>query len=374
MITDAIVVSKPGAPFQYQQIELHDNLRANEVLVHIKATGVCHTDLNFSKEKTMPELFPAVLGHEGAGVVERTGSNVTKFARGDHVAVVFSSCGECKYCLRKQSSYCDLWFQYNFGIGRLDGSKVFSSLTTGRPITSHFFGQSSFARHILVSQNGLVKVDKDLPFEQVAALGCGIMTGAGAMLNVVEPSSDMAVAVVGVGAVGLSAIMALKMLETPPKRIIAIDIVPTRLEMARLFGATHGVNSKVRPELMKVLLDITSGRGVDGAIDTTGKPEVIKELVHSAARKGKVVTVGVGDLSAEASLNMFEMVNAGCSYVGCNQGDCYPQEFLPRLLAANQEGRFPYDQLIKTYRAKDIEKAAHDIHSGTTVKAVLLWD
>ncbi|KIW32473.1 uncharacterized protein PV07_04018 [Cladophialophora immunda] len=374
MITDAIVVSKPGAPFQYQQIELHDNLRADEVLVRIKATGVCHTDLNFAKEKTMPELFPAVLGHEGAGVVERTGSNVTRFVNGDHVTVVFSSCGECKYCLRKQSSYCDLWFQYNFGIGRLDGSKVFSSLSTGRPITSHFFGQSSFARHILVSQNGLVKVDKDLPFEQVAALGCGIMTGAGAMLNVVEPASEMTVAVVGVGAVGLSAIMALKMLETPPKKTIAIDIVPTRLELARSFGATHGVNSKVRPELMKVLLDITGGRGVDGAIDTTGKPEVIKELIHSAARKGKVVTVGVGDLSAEASLNMFEMVNAGCSYVGCNQGDCYPQEFLPRLLAAHQEGRFPYDQLIKTYRAKDIEKAAHDIHSGTTVKAVLVWD
>ncbi|EXJ66956.1 uncharacterized protein A1O5_10151 [Cladophialophora psammophila CBS 110553] len=374
MITDAIVVSKPGAPFQYQQIELHDNLRADEVLVRIKATGVCHTDLNFSKEKTMPELFPAVLGHEGAGVVERMGSNVTKFAKGDHVVVVFSCCGECKYCLRKQSSYCDLWFQYNLAVGRLDGSKVFSSLTTGRPIMSHFFGQSSFARHILVSQNGLVKVDKDLPFEKVAALGCGVMTGAGAMLNVIEPASDMAVAVVGVGSVGLSAIMALKMLETQPKKIIAIDIVPARLELARSFGATHGVNSKVRPELMKVLMDITSGRGVDGSIDTTGKPEVIKELVHSAARKGKVVTVGIDDLSAEASLNMFEMANAGCSYIGCNQGDCYPQEFLPRLLAANQQGKFPYDQLIKTYRANDIEKAAHDVLSGMTVKAVLLWD
>ncbi|KIW95717.1 uncharacterized protein Z519_04302 [Cladophialophora bantiana CBS 173.52] len=374
MITDAIVVSKPGAAFQYQQIELHDNLRADEVLVRIKATGVCHTDLNFSKEKAMPELFPAVLGHEGAGVVERTGSSVTKFAKGDHVVVVFSCCGECKYCLRKQSSYCDLWFQYNLAVGRLDGSKVFSSLTTGRPITSHFFGQSSFARHILVSQNGLVKVDKDLPFEKVAALGCGVMTGAGAMLNVVEPASDMAVAVVGVGSVGLSAIMALKMLETPPKKIIAIDIVPARLELARSFGATHGVNSRVRPELMKVLMDITSGRGVDGSIDTTGKPEVIKELVHSAARKGKVVTVGIDDLSAEASLNMFEIVNAGCSYIGCNQGDCYPQEFLPRLLAANQQGKFPYDQLIKTYRANDIAKAAHDVLSGTTVKCVLVWD
>ncbi|KAH0837240.1 hypothetical protein AYO21_11608 [Fonsecaea monophora] len=394
MITDAIVVSKPGAPFQYQQLELHDNLRPDEVLVRIKATGVCRTDLNFSKEKTMPELFPAVLGHEGAGVVERTGSNVTRFVKGDHVTVVFSSCGECKYCLRKQTSYCDLWFQYNLGIGRLDGSKVFSSLSTGRPITSHFYGQSSFARHILVSQSGLVKVDRGLSFEMAAALGCGVMTGAGAMLNVLDPTSDMTVAVVGVGAVGLSAIMALKMLETPPRKIIAVDIVPARLELARSFGATHGVNSQVRPELMKVLWDITNGRGVDGAIDTTGKPQVIQELVHSAARKGKVVTVGVEDvcpwtsspfiaqadensppkLSAEPSLNVFEMVNAGCTYIGCNQGDCYPPEFLPRLLAAHYEGLFPYDQLIKTYSAKDIEKAARDVLSGDTVKAVLLWE
>jgi aryl-alcohol dehydrogenase len=119
------------------------------------------------------------------------------------------------------------------------------------------------------------------------------------MLNVINPTSDMAVAVVGVGAVGLSAVMALKLLEHPPRKIIAIDIVPARLEMARRFGATHGVNSKVRPDLMKVLMDITHGRGVDGAIDTTGRPQVVKELIHSAARKGKVVTVGVGEVCCQ---------------------------------------------------------------------------
>ncbi|KAJ9609712.1 hypothetical protein H2200_006040 [Cladophialophora chaetospira] len=374
MITDAIVVSSPGAAFQYQQVELNDNLRPDETLVRIKATGVCHTDLNFSKEASMPDLFPGVLGHEGAGIVERVGSGVTKVAEGDHVIVVFSCCGECKYCERKQSSYCDVWFQYNFGIGRLDGSKTFSNPDNGKRITSHFFGQSSFAKHILVSQNGLVKVDKEIPFERLAPLGCGVMTGAGAMLNVLSPASDEAVVVVGAGAVGLSAIMALKTLEKPPRKIIAVDIVAERLELARSFGATHGVNSKHRPELMKVLMDITDGRGVNGAIDTTGRPAIVKELIHSAARKGKVVTVGVGDLSAEASANIFELVNAGVSYVGCNQGDCYPQEFLPKLLTANQQGKFPYDQLIKTYSAKKIEEAAHDIHSGKTVKAVLVWD
>jgi aryl-alcohol dehydrogenase len=179
MITEALVVSKPGAPFKYQQVELHETLRPDEVAVRIKATGVCHTDLNFAREESMPELFPAVLGHEGAGIVERVGKDVTTVSPGDHVIVCYTSCGECKYCRRKESSYCDLWFQYNFGIGRLDGSKTFSSMTDGKRITSHFFGQSSFARDILVSEKGLVKVDKHIPFEILAPLGCGVMTGAG---------------------------------------------------------------------------------------------------------------------------------------------------------------------------------------------------
>lgn len=185
MITDALVVSEPGAPFQYRQVELNDELRPEEVAVRVKATGVCHTDLNFSKEKSMPALFPAVLGHEGAGVVEGVGSGVTKVAVGDHVIVCYTCCGECKYCLRKETAYCDLWFQYNFGVGRLDGSKAFSdTVDGGKWITSHFFGQSSFARNIVVSENGLVKVvDRDVPFERLAPLGCGLMTGAGGKLQ-----------------------------------------------------------------------------------------------------------------------------------------------------------------------------------------------
>jgi aryl-alcohol dehydrogenase len=135
-----------------------------------------------------------------------------------------------------------------------------------------------------------------------------------AMLNVVSPSPDETVVVVGVGAVGLSAIMALKTLEFPPKKIIAVDIVPARLEMARSYGATHGVNSKVRPELMKVLMDITGGRGVDGAIDTTGRPAVVKELIHSAARKGKVVTVGVGDVSSVPSILVGAVADLSSSF------------------------------------------------------------
>lgn len=374
MITEALVVASPGAPFKYQKVDLDDTLRPAECLVRIKATGLCHTDLNFADEKSMPDLYPAVLGHEGAGIVERIGEKVTKVKKGDHVVITYTSCGECKYCLRKETSYCNFWFKYNFGVGRLDGSKVFSERKSGKRITSHFFGQSSFAKDILVSEEALIKVDDDIPFRELAPLGCGLQTGAGAMLNVIQPTHDMMVAVVGVGVVGLAAIMACKLLEKKPKRIIAVDIVPARLELARKYGATHGINSKVNPDLFQSLMDISKGEGIDGSIDTTGQPTIIKHLVNAAARKGKVVSVGVGALDAESSFNIFNTVNAGMSYTGCCEGSCYPPEFIPMLLAAKKEGKFPFDELIKDYAAKNLDKAAHDVHAGSTVKAVLLWD
>lgn len=179
MKTEALVVNTPGAAFEFQEVDLDDTLRNDEVLVRMMATGVCHTDLNFRNEKSMPDLFPAVLGHEGAGIVERIGSTVSKVAPGDHVVVTYTSCGECGYCRRKETSYCDSWFKYNVGVGRLDGSKVFSSTDDSTSITSHFFGQSSFARDILVSETALVKVDEGIPFRELAPLGCGIQTGAG---------------------------------------------------------------------------------------------------------------------------------------------------------------------------------------------------
>jgi len=375
MLTQAIVVDSPGAPFRYQNVELDDQMRDDEVHVQVKATGICHTDVKFSREDKIADMFPGVMGHEGAGIVKSVGPKVTSVQPGDHVIIVFSCCGECSYCERKMTGYCDVWFQYNFGAGRVDGSKAFRYPNGGRRVCSHFFGQSSFARDVYVKQTGLVKIeDKSIPFDKLAPLACGLMTGAGGMLNVIQPTHEMSVVVVGTGSVGLAAIMALKLLSKPPRRIIAVDIVPSRLELARSFGATHGVNSKVRPNLMEVLLDITDGKGVDGSIDATGRADVIQNLVHSTARKGKVVTIGTGGSQSEVTLNLFEMVQGGVNYVGCQQGDAYPQEFLPRLMDAHKEGKFPYDQIVKTYAVKDVAKAIHDMESGETIKPVLLWD
>lgn len=398
MRTEGIVVSSPGAPFKYTtHLAIDSPLRPDEVHVRIKATGICHTDLIFSREHKMADMFPVVMGHEGAGVVSALGADVparSGLAVGDRVIVVYSCCGECAYCERRETGYCDLWFQYNFGVGRADdASRVYWDTKKGTRVCGHFFGQSSFARDVFVKWTGLVKVDErrfgDVPFERLAALACGVMTGAGGMLNVVRPRAGTDVCVVGTGSVGLSAIMAVGLADHTapegdgggeegggghPKRIIAVDVVPARLEQARACGATHGVNSRAHPNLMETLLDITDGKGVDGAIDTTGRADVVQNLVHSCARKGKVVTIGTGGTQSEVTLNLFEMVQAGCSYVGCQQGNCYPQEFLPMLLQANKEGKFPYERLIKTYPVRDVQKAMEDMESGKVIKPVLLWD
>lgn len=194
------------------------------------------------------------------------------------------------------------------------------------------------------------------------------------MLNVVRPSVEDTVLVVGAGAVGLAALMALKLLPSPPTLVIAVDVVPERLEMAKKYGATHLINSKDIPDLKAALKEATDGKGVDGAIDTTGRPEVLRTLLESAAKKGVVVSVGVGKLTAEVSTVIFDTVNTGRTYVGCCMGNCFPQEFIPLLVDAWKEGRFPFPDLIKQYPARDMNIAAEDVLKGNVVKAVLVWE
>lgn len=199
-------------------------------------------------------------------------------------------------------------------MGRADGSKAYST-KDGGSITSHFFGQSSFSKYAVVMATSVVKVDKSLPLEDLAPLGCGVMTGAGcecfffthhpvlvaehesAILNVMKPKSDDIVCVVGVGAVGLAALMALKLCPSPPRKVIAVDIVPERLELAKKYGATDLVNSREVNDLKTALLDVTDGKGIDGTIDTTGRPGIVGDLLKATAKKGMVVQVGVGQVS-----------------------------------------------------------------------------
>lgn len=221
---------------------------------------------------------------------------MTTLSPGDNVLISYTSCGNCSNCESHHTSFCKDWEQDNFGVGRHDGSKAYSS-TSGEAITSHFFGQSSFARHAVATERSVVKVPADAPLELLAPLGCGIMTGAGAMLNVIKPTASSTVAVVGAGAVGLAAIMALKLNKEQPKKVIAVDLVPARLEMAKKYGATHVINSAEVKDLKAALLELTDGEGVSGSVDCTGRAEVVNTLMDSTAKRGIVVSVGVGRVS-----------------------------------------------------------------------------
>jgi aryl-alcohol dehydrogenase len=237
---------------------------------------------------------------KGAGSVAAVGSKVSSVAVGDNVIISYTSCGDCRNCKSHKTSFCKDWEQDNFGVGRHDGSKAYSS-TSGEPITSHFFGQSSMARHCVASERSVIKVPAEAPLEMLAPLGCGVMTGAGAMLNVVKPDAHSSVAVAGAGAVGLAAIMAAKLGPEPPKQLIAIDVVPSRLELAKKYGATHIINSAEVKDLRQALLDLTDGEGISGAIDCTGRPDVINSLIESTGKMGITVTVGVGRVSSHCS-------------------------------------------------------------------------
>lgn len=374
MLTDALVVSEPGAPFKLQSIQVDEKLRDNEVLIKIKASGLCHTDLNFSKEQSIPGLFPAVFGHEGAGEVVSIGSSVTTLAPGDAVLISYTSCGSCNNCKSKHSSFCRDWERDNFGVGRPDGSKAYAS-ESGSEITSHFFGQSSFSRLCVASERSVVKVPSNTDLAKLAPLGCGIMTGAGAMLNVVQPHKPTSVCVVGAGAVGLAAIMAVNLIPEAekPKIVIAVDVVESRLEMAKKYGATHVINS-MKSDLKTELLKITDGEGVSGSIDCTGRVEVVNTLIDSTAKRGITVAVGVGRLDANAEANIFNTVNNGRIFTGCCMGSCYPQEFIPMLVDAEKKGDFPFTELIKTFPVAEVESAIKGVHDGTVVKAVLTWE
>ncbi|QSZ36169.1 hypothetical protein DSL72_007294 [Monilinia vaccinii-corymbosi] len=386
MRTKALVIDRPGADFTYRDIDVDENIRATEVLVQIVASGVCRTDLDFS-QNDIEGMFPAVLGHEGAGIISQVGSKVSDLQVGDRVVLGYTSCGECKYCLRNQTSFCGDWEIDNFGIGRGgDGSKAYAfpadegagekaEAAEGADemeITSHFFGQSSFSKFAVADARCCIKVgepgdDVDLP--SLAPLGCGILSGAGAMLNVINPSAEDIVCVVGAGSVGLAAVMALNFLKDKPKQIIVVDVIEERLKLAKKYGATHVVNPSTERDLPGALKRITNFEGLDASIDATGRIEILRDLLEATAKLGTVCS-----LDSEVSINVFNAVNSGRKYVGCCMGNVYPPEFVPKLIQGWKDGIFPFTDLIKRYSAEEMELAKSEMLDGTTVKAVLVWD
>jgi aryl-alcohol dehydrogenase len=357
-ITAAVSRGPTDAP-TLEELELEEP-RAGEMRIRLVATGICHTDLHEHPGRHSPH--PIVLGHEGAGVVEKLGEGVSGFEVGDHVILSGNSCGQCPSCKANRPTYCDLAMPLCFGGQRLDGS---TSLDAGA-VHSHFFGQSSFASHCLVPQRTAVKMDKDLPLEKLGPLGCGVVTGAGAVIEALRVGYGDTIAVFGTGGVGLSAVMAARLVGA--RRIVAVDINRERLELARELGATdcipadeEGVAEKVRA---------VTGRGVDFSFNTTTVPEVHTWALEVLAMNG---TAGfVAAPRGEWAPKMFAMLAGGRQLRGILGGDAHPGIFIPKLTDYWRQGRFPFDRLLTFYPFAEIDRAFADAHSGTAIKPVLL--
>ncbi|MEO0030533.1 MAG: hypothetical protein RIS94_291, partial [Pseudomonadota bacterium] len=314
---EAAVFRTPGAPPVIERV-LIDQPREGEVLVAICAVGVCHTDMVL-RDGMLPMPFPVVLGHEGSGVVEVVGAGVSEVGPGDHVVLSFDSCGHCPSCDVDAPAYCHSWFPLNFGGGRRDGSTALQDMA-GHPVHSHIFGQSSFATHALVHERNLVKVEKDLPLEILGPLGCGIQTGAGTILNVLQPEPGSSVAVIGAGAVGSAAIMAARIVGASP--IVALDIDPERVVFALELGATHGFKAD-SATMSDHARNAGCAQGFDYIIDTTGNPAVVNAAIPALAPRGEIALVGAyppARVEADASF----MMSGGRSIRGVVEGGADP--------------------------------------------------
>jgi len=360
----AAVTEEKGAPFRLQELELGE-LRPDEVLVKVAAAGICHTDL-ICRDQWYPVPLPAVLGHEGAGVVEQVGSAVTRVAAGDRVGMSFHSCGACPTCQTGRPSYCHAFFEHNFASARpADGSSVLSR--DGQPIHAHFFGQSSFASHAVANQRNVVKLDSEIPLEIVAPFGCGIQTGAGAVLNTLRAPAGSTLAVFGTGAVGLSAVLAGVIAGCTT--IVGVDVNPERLALARELGATHTIDGRDL-DAVEEIRRIT-GTGVDFSLETTASPRVFRQAVESTGPTGVCGLIGAPAFGTEVSLDMNSILVAGRTVRGIVEGDSVPDVFLPRLVRLWEQGRFPVERLMKHYDFDRIEEAVADAESGRVIKPVL---
>jgi aryl-alcohol dehydrogenase len=360
----AAVVDEKSAPFELRELEL-EAPRSGEVLVRIVATGICQSDLHV-RDQEYPVPLPAVFGHEGAGVVAAVGATVNSVSPGDHVILSYQSCGQCRPCLQGHYSYCQRAFEANFGGARLDGSNGLHHNGAGPDVHGHFFGQSSFATYSLATERNVVNVPPDVPLELLGPLGCGLQTGAGAVLNSLKVPARASLAVFGTGAVGLAAVMAAGIAGAHP--IVAVDINPKRLELARELGASHVLDPR-GVDLRDALAEIVPG-GLDFVLEITARPEMLKTAVDVLAPLGTAALIGGAPLGTEAPIDMNNLL-FGRSVRGIIQGDSIPQLFVPQLIELYRAGHFPFDRLVRFYEFEEINQAAADTRSGATIKPIL---
>ncbi len=361
-ITAAIMREKGGA-FSLEEVEL-DDPRDDEVLVRIVACGICHTD-TLPRDQVVPAPFPAVYGHEGSGVVEKVGSRVSRLKPGDHVVMSCNSCGYCDTCQTGHPMYCRDFFKANFGFARMDGSPTMFKCE--EVIHGGFFSQSSFATYAIGTERSVVRIPPDVPLELMGPLGCGVQTGAGAVINSLHPQAGDSIAIYGAGSVGLSALLGAVVTGCAVR--ICVDPKEERLTMARELGATHVVNP-AKTDPVQAIREITGGLGTQFSLETSGNLKALRQAVDSIRILGECGMVGAPPFGSEINLDTWGLL-LGRKIRGICEGDSVPSLFIPKLVELYRQGRFPFDKLIRFYDFEQINQAVEDSERGRAIKAVL---
>ena len=364
METRAAVVKEESGPFEIETLEL-ERPREGEVLIKVVGAGICHTDIAV-REQFKPVPLPAVLGHEGSGVVEAVGPGVTAVEPGDHVVLSFDYDGTCSNCRHGDIAYCERFYDYNFAGERVgDGSTPLS--LDGEPVSGMFFGQSSFATYSLATERNVVPVPPEAPLELLGPLGCGVMTGAGGVMHTCDPEVGSSIVVFGAGSVGLSSVMASVLVGCTD--VVAVDLLGSRLEVARELGATHTVNAAEVDDVGAAVRDHLGG-GADYTVETTAQTEVLRTAVDTTRKKGTCAIIGAPRLGTEVSLDVNTLLR-GRTVRGILMGSAVPTEFIPTLVELNRQGRFPFDEIVTYYPFEEIEQAVRDHEAGDTIKPIL---
>ncbi|KAL4888777.1 chaperonin 10-like protein [Aspergillus ambiguus] len=377
VVAPAIIAHEPEIPghpnWQLEEVSVSDP-GDHEVLVEMIAVGICHTDIVLSSvsQGSHGIDYPKIAGHEGAGYVRQVGEKVKSVKLGDPVLLSFYSCGSCAECDGGHPAYCDSFAKENY-VGR---KGLASRRRSSEGIWTRFFGQSSFSQYSVVDESCLVNATDLLQdaneLKLFAPLGCGFQTGMGAIENITNAGPDDVVIIAGMGSVGMASLMTAAIRGC--RGIIAVDRLSDRLELARGLGATHIIDTSQSEISITDAVQHVFPNGASIFIDTTGLPGIIESGLKALKQRGKLVLIGVPPSGYRLSFDATEHINKGRSVMGCIEGDSVPKAAIPRMIQWYREGRFPFDKLITFFEARSFDKALSQLHQGSAVKAVLVWN
>lgn len=356
----AYILYEANGPLVYETVNLAEPGQ-DEVLVKLTATGICHTDLSL---QAVGPVLPLLLGHEGAGIVEKVGPGVDNVKEGDRVVLCWDYCRTCKPCRLGNVHDCEHFDEINgYRTKTPDGR---SKLTNQKGEEIYCFFQGTFATHSVVSKNSVIVVDQDVPLEMLAPLACGVQTGVGTVLNYLKPNYNNTLVITGVGTVGLSAILGAKLGNCG--NIVAIDVNEKKLAMAEEFGATHIINSKGIKNLASEVIKAT-GCKANYVIDTTGVPDLITEALNILDNSGIMVALAMGPPLTVSPVP--QLIYGGKLLTSIAEGAADPHKIIPMMIERYKEGRFPIDRIMDYYGFDEFDKACEDFHKGIAIKPVL---